>query len=178
LSPPLVAVLAGGRGRRIGGGKPTRLLAGRPLISWPLRAAATAGLRAVVVAKPDTPLPELEVEVWHEPPEPVHPLLGLVVALERAEDVIAVGCDMPFVCAEALRVLAATPAPAGPEPLLARYGTEALPALRAGLIAEAPLRHVFARLCPARPRIDRRCARSVNTREELARAEDELTQQH
>ncbi len=35
----IVAVLAGGRGERIGGAKPMRELAGRPLIDYPLAAA-------------------------------------------------------------------------------------------------------------------------------------------
>jgi len=89
-------VLAGGRGRRLGGAKPTAELGGRPLIAWPLAAAREAGLEAVVVAKAATPLPsDLDVPVWTEPDEPVHPLAGLVHALERADGraVVAVACD-------------------------------------------------------------------------------------
>jgi len=67
---PIVAVLAGGRGLRIGGAKPTRPLAGRPLISYPLSSARAAGLEAVVVAKPDTALPQLQERVIGEPDEP------------------------------------------------------------------------------------------------------------
>lgn len=52
----LGAVLAGGRGSRLGGAKPTAELAGRPLISYPLAALAAAGLEAFVVAKPSTDL--------------------------------------------------------------------------------------------------------------------------
>jgi molybdopterin-guanine dinucleotide biosynthesis protein A len=52
----LGVVLAGGRGSRLGGAKPTAELAGRPLISYPLAALAEAGLEAAVVAKPDTDL--------------------------------------------------------------------------------------------------------------------------
>ena len=63
----LVAVLAGGASRRMGAPKPLAPLGGRPLISYPLGAAARAGLRAVVVAKADTPLPEVGVPVWGEP---------------------------------------------------------------------------------------------------------------
>ena len=48
----LGVVLAGGRGSRLGGAKPTAELAGRPLISYPLAALAEAGLDAAVVAKP------------------------------------------------------------------------------------------------------------------------------
>ena len=64
---PLVAVLAGGRGRRLGGAKPAAELCGRPLVAWPLEAARAAGLEAVVVAKAGTPLPDLDVPVWIEP---------------------------------------------------------------------------------------------------------------
>ena len=85
MTPPaLVAVLAGGRSRRMGGPKAGLELGGRALVEWPLAAAREAGLEAVVVAKAATALPLLEVPVWTEPDEPSHPLTGLVCALERA----------------------------------------------------------------------------------------------
>ena len=175
---PFVAVLAGGLGRRVGGGKPGVELAGRPLIAWPLAAAAEAGLEAIVVAKAATPLPAVAAPVWIEPDEPVHPLTGLVHALERAgaRDVIALGCDMPFVTAGALRALAGAPAPAGPEPLLARYGAAQLPSLRAALAAQAPLRATFAELHPAAVAIDPACLRNVNTPADLRAAVTTLTE--
>ena len=43
-----------------------------------------ARLEAVVVAKPETDLPPLDVPVWEEPEEPSHPLTGIVAALEQA----------------------------------------------------------------------------------------------
>lgn len=52
----LGAVLAGGRGSRLGGAKAMAELAGRPLISYPLAALADAGLDAFVVAKPSSGL--------------------------------------------------------------------------------------------------------------------------
>ncbi len=52
----LGAVLAGGRGSRLGGAKPTADLAGRPLIAYPLQALAAAGIDSFIVAKPSTPL--------------------------------------------------------------------------------------------------------------------------
>ena len=73
MTAPLVAVLAGGHGRRVGGDKPALPLAGWPLIAWPLAAARAAGLEAVVVAKAATPLPELDVSVWVEPEQPSIP---------------------------------------------------------------------------------------------------------
>jgi molybdopterin-guanine dinucleotide biosynthesis protein A len=49
------AVLAGGRGSRLGGAKASADLAGRPLISYPLAALEAAGLAPFVVAKPGGP---------------------------------------------------------------------------------------------------------------------------
>ena len=188
---PIVAVLAGGRSRRMGGPKATAPFAGRPLIARPLAAAAAAGLEAVVVAKPDSELPPLAVEVWREPAEPVHPLVGLVAALERAGDrpVLALACDMPFVAPGLLTRLAelavATAAPrvAGRlEPFPGRYGAAALPVLRAALAREAPVRAALAELSPVELGEDElrafgdpvRMVAGVNTPDELARAEREL----
>jgi molybdenum cofactor guanylyltransferase len=153
-SPALVAVLAGGRGRRLGGAKPVAELGGRPLVAWPLEAARAAGLEAVVVAKAGTPLPELDAPVWIEPDEPSHPLAGLVFALERAAGraVVAVACDMPHVTADLLARLAAADGAAAARadlPFPARYEPSALPVLREVLEREAPAREALAALAPA-----------------------------
>jgi molybdopterin-guanine dinucleotide biosynthesis protein A len=150
-APPLAVVLAGGRSRRMGVPKATIDLGGRPLILWPLAAAAEAGLDAVVVAKPGSALPPLEVPVWAEPEQPSHPLAGLVAALERAAPraIVALACDMPFVPPELIARLAELDAVAAAPPgeaFPARYASAALPALRAGLERQAPLRSVLAEL--------------------------------
>jgi molybdopterin-guanine dinucleotide biosynthesis protein A len=153
----LVAVLAGGASRRMGAPKPLVPLGGRPLIAHPLAAAAAAGLAAVVVAKPGTPLPPLDVPVWREPERPRHPLLGVVTALERAGvPVVAIACDQPWVPPALLARLSAAPAAAAvalevggrPEPFPARYAPEALERLRAALAAEAPVRRALEGLHP------------------------------
>jgi molybdopterin-guanine dinucleotide biosynthesis protein A len=151
----LVAVLAGGRGRRAGGAKALVELDGRPLISYPLRAASTAGLPALVVAKRDSALPALEVPVLREPDHPRHPLCGVVAALRSVEDerrpVLAVGCDMPFLSADLLRWLALRPGDAvglevGGElaPLPALYRAVQLPRLELDLARDRPLRATLA----------------------------------
>jgi len=171
---PLVAVLAGGRGRRLGGAKPVAELGGRPLVAWPLEAARAAGLEAVVVAKAGTPLPDLDVPVWIEPDEPSHPLTGLVFALERAaRPVVAVAVDMPFVGAELLGRLAGAQGAAAAradQPFPGRYEPSAVPVLRAALERRAPVREALAALAPAELGAPPEALRGVNTPEELAAA--------
>ena len=170
----IAAVLAGGRGRRMGAPKALAEFAGASLIERPLAAAREAGLDAVVVAKPGTPLPP-GLTVWHEPEEPFHPLLGIVTALERAKGpVVAVGCDQPFVPAELLARLARGPEAAvvtegGIEPFPARYEPAWLPQLRAALAREAPMRATLEALAPATIAFEAAPLRSINTPEELER---------
>jgi molybdenum cofactor guanylyltransferase len=160
-------------------GAPKALVAlgGAPLIARPLAAARAAGLGAVVVAKPDSALPPLDVPVWHEPAAPLHPLCGLVAALERAGGpVVAVACDQPFLTAELLAELAAAVGDVvceagGLQPFPGRYEPSALASLRAGLAAGAPLRATVAALSPHRLEVDAHVVASVNDPEALAEAE-------
>ena len=179
------AILAGGRARRLGGEKATVELAGRPLISYPLDAAHAAGLDCLVVAKGSSTLPPLDSEIVREPDDPVHPLLGIVTALEVADGpVIVLGCDMPFVTPPLLRWLARREPTAVAtvdgrlEPLLAVYGPADVAALAVALDDEAPLQAAVERLDPARvgeaelARFGdpRRLVMSINTETELAEA--------
>ena len=106
---PVGVVLAGGRGQRIGGDKAIVSLAGRPLLSYPVRAMLGALDQVVVVAKPSTVLPALgDVAVWEEPEHPSHPLMGIAEALRRAAGgwVLVCAGDMPFVPVSLLASLA------------------------------------------------------------------------
>jgi molybdenum cofactor guanylyltransferase len=152
------AVLAGGHGTRMGQPKATLDLGDRHLLEHPLAAFARAGIEAVVVAKHDTSLPPLPVEVWREPDEPVHPLCGIVTALERSDGraVLVCGCDMPFVSPGFLLSLATTNAPlvvprAGGRlhPLLARYEPVLLEPLHRILSENRPLQESVAELEPS-----------------------------
>lgn len=156
----IAAVLAGGRGTRIGGEKAVAVLGGRPLIERPLAAARDAGLEAVVVAKPSTCLPPLAEAVVHEPEQPRHPLCGVLAALELAASrspapaVLLLACDMPFLSGPLLDWLAgldgAAMAAVGgrPQPLLARCTTRHLPALRQALSEHRSLRAAICELAP------------------------------
>lgn len=182
------AILAGGRGSRLGGAKALAELAGRPLISYPLAAVEEAGLEPLVVAKPDSGLPPLACRTIREPPRPRHPLCGIVAALREAggRPLVVLGCDMPFVTPGLLAWLASFPEPLAvpvvggePQPLLARYDPKLLPALEAALARAEPLRDTVRSLRPlAIPERDlarfgepRRLCLNVNTAADVERAE-------
>lgn len=157
-------------------GRPKALvpLGGRPLVAWPLAAAEAAGLEVVVVAKPGSPLPPLDVAIWEEPEAPAHPLTGLVAALERAgRPIVALACDMPFVTSELIARLAAAQGVTAPrgEAFPARYEPSALPVLRAGLTREAAVRDVLRELDVAAIEADAAALTGINDPEALAQAE-------
>jgi molybdopterin-guanine dinucleotide biosynthesis protein A len=184
-APVVVAVLAGGAGRRIEGGKAAVKLHGQPLIDYPLRAARDAGLEAVVLAKRDSVLPETRAAVLYEPDLPLHPLCGVVTALGRWPAVLAVGCDMPFLTAPLLVRLAAADAGAAVarhdgalQPLPALYRRTHLRRLIEAVQSGEPMRRTLAALGPqvlsdasvAECGDPRRLFYSVNDRDSLARA--------
>lgn len=94
-------VLAGGEGQRMGGGKPLRMLEGRPLIEHALAIARGQGGRvAVAVQSPGQVGPLRDVAWLADPPEVRGPLAGLVSALAFAEAhgeevVLTLPCDAP-----------------------------------------------------------------------------------
>jgi molybdenum cofactor guanylyltransferase len=188
MNDVLGAILAGGRATRMEQPKATASLGGVPLLEYPLRALESAGLDTVVVAKPDTVLPLSSAPVWEEPDEPVHPLVGIVTALEQADGraVLACACDLPFVTAALAAYMAGMEAPVAVprdgermHPLFARYTQQVLPVLRAALMEQRPLHETLADLHPrivGEPELRRlgdpaRLLFNVNTPDDLARAE-------
>ena len=73
----IVAVLAGGRGSRLGGDKAAGRAGRAGADQYPLAAAREAGLEAIVVAKRSSRLPSLAGRVRYEPELPEHPLCGI-----------------------------------------------------------------------------------------------------
>jgi molybdopterin-guanine dinucleotide biosynthesis protein A len=151
----VVAILAGGRSRRMGVPKAGVVLAGRTLLQRAADAAHEAGLRPVVVAKTASLLPDVPgLERWDEEPEPVHPLGGVVAALHRAgAPVVVLPVDLPLVPPGLLRHLAARPeslvvveAAGRLHPLLGRFAPEHLEALAAAADAGARVVETVRRL--------------------------------
>lgn len=110
-TPPVGVVLAGGRGRRLGGDKAIVELEGRALVHYPVEALHSVCDDVFVVAKRDTLLPSLSgsAGLWIEPDEPRHPLLGVAHALGLAagRPVLALAVDLPLVDAAVLRAILA-----------------------------------------------------------------------
>lgn len=176
----IVAVLAGGAGRRIGGEKACVGLAGSPLIGYPLEAARRAGLETVVIAKAATRLPARCGPVLLEPRElPQHPLSGIVTGLRAYPALVAVACDMPFLTAGLLRALAeaegALVTAASGQPFPGLYTSALLGRLEPALQAEASMRSVLAEAgAAALADADPAALFSVNSAADLAEAERRL----
>src|SRR5687768_7121392 len=152
-------------------------LDGRPLAVHVGEVLAEVCTPVAIVCKPDTELPPIKgVERWDEPAEPLHPLTGIIHALERAEGpVLVCAVDMPWVTADACRSLldaapggsAAVAAAEGELcPVFGVYAPDALASLRKAR-ADAPLRETVAKLDPVRVALPPPLLRSVNEQRDL-----------
>lgn len=97
----LVLVLAGGEGRRLGGGKPLRRLRGEALIARALRKAERWGDEVRVAVRSEDQLGGMAAPLLLDDAEIGGPLGGLAAGLRHAsaqgrEAVLTLPCDMPF----------------------------------------------------------------------------------
>lgn len=83
-----IVILAGGEGRRIGGGKPQRLLGGITLLERALRRAQSWSDEVFVAARDGGDIAD--------DPTVEGPLGGVAAALALGRDVLTIPCDMPF----------------------------------------------------------------------------------
>jgi molybdopterin-guanine dinucleotide biosynthesis protein A/SAM-dependent methyltransferase len=186
---PLGAVLAGGRGSRLGGKKATAEVLGRPLLDWTLEALRRTVDDVVVIAKVATPLPPTDAPVWRSEPPDFHPRHGLVSALRGAQGrpVVVVPVDMPLVpeaLIETLLALIEDGAPAAiPEggghihPLCAAYHPMALGPLESA-DRDEPLKRTLDRLGAAVVSADHMGNRllNINTPADIETAERLLSE--
>jgi molybdenum cofactor guanylyltransferase len=96
-----VVVLAGGHGRRIGGGKPLRLLGGEPLVDRALARAQRLSDHVALSVGGAGQLPDCGVEAIVDPQPDWGALGGLAASLDFAERngldrVLTLPCDCPF----------------------------------------------------------------------------------
>ena len=174
-------------------GQPKALveLGGRPMAARVVATVGSAGLEPVVVAKPDSALPRLDCRVLSEPPEPQHPLTGLVTALRASagRGVVVIACDMPLVPAKLLtwisnleEEVAICEVGGVMQPLLGRYSPSVADRLQAALDDGASVTDAVAALDPyviGEERLERfadpeRVVFNVNTPEDVETAEDLL----
>lgn len=111
-----VVILAGGEGRRMGGGKPQRLLGGCSLLDHALMTARRwSACIAVCVRSPGQVIPDT-TRILLDAPDIAGPLAGLASALDWAADegcdrVLVIPCDMPFLPVDLAGRLAANLTP-------------------------------------------------------------------
>lgn len=103
----VTAILAGGAGQRIGGGKPDRRLAGVSLLTHALNAAQGSGVPTVLVLRAPDQVSDIQCQVILDDPDIPGPLGGLASALawadvSGADRVLTIPCDMPFLPADLL----------------------------------------------------------------------------
>ena len=143
-------VLAGGASRRFGRPKALADIGGVPLARWGVDALRAAGLPVGIVAGDEDIGTTLGITSRPDIEAGLGPLGGLWTALEWArergdEGVFMLGCDMPLVDAELIRLVidhgggavAAVPVgPDGPQPLCALYRPACLPEIERRLRSE------------------------------------------
>lgn len=142
------AILAGGRGTRMGGrSKAFLTLSGRRIIDRQLDVLRPLFQEIWISANDESRFRDLGLPVVPDAFAEAGPLGGILAVLEAAaaSRIFIVGCDMPFLVADAVRLVAHHPdVEAGvvlpvvegrAEPLFARYDRAAAPAIRARLAA-------------------------------------------
>lgn len=108
---PLVLVFAGGEGRRIGGGKPLRRLAGQSLVARAVALARRWSDEVRIAVRRGGQVGEAGAERLADDPEIEGPLGGLGAGLRCARELgrpllLTLPCDAPFLPADLCKRLA------------------------------------------------------------------------
>jgi len=127
-------VLAGGAGRRMGGGKASVELDGEALVCRAVDILNQVCRRVVVAGRPEVALPpDLRAEVVYDQAGWAGPVAGIAVGLAAltADDVLVLACDLPMAGPAIQRLAEARAGCAimcvsedGPQPLCARLPRE------------------------------------------------------
>jgi molybdopterin-guanine dinucleotide biosynthesis protein A len=143
------AILVGGHALRMGGKAKSFLeVGGRRIIDRQLDVLRARFSEILLVANEPEAYLELGLPVVCDLASGQGPLMGILTALcaARADRVLVVGCDMPYVSLAVVDLLCGAPphvdvvvpvAHGRPEPLLAIYAKSCAPAIRARLSAGA-----------------------------------------
>jgi molybdenum cofactor guanylyltransferase len=147
-----VAILAGGRSRRMGADKAWIKVDGTPLLERVLRAVRPLDLPVHIIANSDQDYSSFGVPVLHDSHPDQGPLGGLYTALTGTSQdaLLLLACDLPFLDTAFLAFLleqahlefaqshpALAPRDAhGPQPLCAVYHRSLLPAVAGALTAK------------------------------------------
>lgn len=96
-----VVILAGGEGRRIGGGKPLRTLCGTRLIDWAVQQARLWSEVIAIALRDPSQVDGCEIDIIRDREDGEGPLGGLASALDFARGrecqlVLTIPADMPF----------------------------------------------------------------------------------
>ncbi len=179
------AILAGGRGSRLGGvAKGLVRVGGEPIVTRQLRALAPLVAERYVVAAEAETWAGVDARVLTDLSPGLGPLAGLEAALAAttAEAVLLFACDLPVLDAALVTALRDAPAAEAvvarldgrAQPLAARYATSLLPRVRERLARRALKLLDFVAALDVRY-VDfpagTRALVNVNTPEDLARAE-------
>lgn len=166
----LGAVLAGGQSSRFGSDKALAALGGQTLLSRAVASLEAQCDGVIVVGRGD---------VGDRPRAGMGPLGGINAALHHAAandytEVLTCGVDCGGLAPEALTELAPAPAYAADQPVIGLWPASAAPALDAFLAADAKhSMRAFAEMIGARPVILSAKTANINTREDLASAQEQ-----
>jgi molybdopterin-guanine dinucleotide biosynthesis protein A len=172
----LGAVLAGGQSSRFGSDKALAELGGRTLLA---RAVATLEAQCdavVVIGRGEA----LSITIPDRPRPGMGPLGGINAALHHAashgyDEVLTCGVDCGGLGADARAELAPAPAFVADQPVIGLWPASAAPALDAFLAADAKhSMRAFAAMIGARPVTLSAKPANINTREDLASAQEHL----
>lgn len=150
------AILAGGKGSRLGGTQKGLIeIGGETLAARLVRLASPLFSEIMLIANEPSLYAFLGVPVYSDDAPGRGPLEGIATALRRArsERVLVMACDMPLITRKALETLASWKSDSqviaplssnGLEPLFALYARSALPVIEARLSAgERKIRSAF-----------------------------------